>query len=316
MTITRRMRMEFLSSASRFRGTLMAEGDADPNGGGGGAAVDYNAVYAGLTPENKEVFSRRGFDKGGKDGGPADVNALFDTIRNQDGLIGKNNLAQPDMTQDDPFNGWDAGRKALGIIEKADEVKLKRPEMPKGADGKPIPYDEEAEKVLREALVGVLPAKYAQRVYDRLTAMQIARAGAFQQQMAEDKATTDAAIAKEWGGERDTKIARARVMSRRIAEQIGVDPKQLNTDANALLGSVGMLKMFDFLAGQFGEGFIKDGGGGDANDENTPAGAKAAAARMEADPETAKALRDQGHPAHAAAVKRRAKLYEIAGGGK
>jgi hypothetical protein len=287
------------------------EGDPAP------AAVDYGAVYKTLTPENQAVYANRGFDKGGKDGGPADVNALFDTIRNQDSLIGKNNLAPPDMTQEDPFKIWEGGRKALGILDKPEEYKLTRKEMPKGADGQPIKFDEEAEKVFRDAIAGVVPAKYADKLFGKFQDMNIARATAFHQQLIEDKNTTDLAITKNWGAEKDTKIARATVIADRIAEQLGLDPSEAKTAANSMMGSWPMLKMFDFLATQFGEGFIKDGGGGgDANNENTPAGAKAAIARLDGDSEFTKQRNDAGHANHKAAVARYAKLSEIAAGAK
>jgi hypothetical protein len=284
-------------------------------GGGGGAAIDYGALYKTLSPENQEVFTRKGYDKGGKDGQPIDVNGLLDNIRHQDTLIGKNNLAPPDMTSDDPFKTWEGGRKALGILDKPEDYKLARKDMPKGADGKPLPYDEEGEKVFRQAIAGVVPQKYAQKVFDALQDMQIARMGSFQQQLAEEKTATDEFVKKEWGAGASTKLARAQVIADSIAEKLGVDPAKLKTDANTAMGSVGVLKLFDFLAEQFGEGFIKDGGqGGDSGNENTPVGAKAAIARLDMDVEFSKARSDASHAGHKAAVKRYADLHKVAHG--
>lgn len=282
-----------------------------PNPAPAAAAVDYNAVYATLKPENKEIFERKGYHRAGANGGPADVNMLLDTIRHQDGLIGKNNLPQPNTADAKELSSW-AGWKALGVPESADGYKINRAEMPVGADGQPIAYDEKMEKVLLGAMqAGRVPQAYAQNVYDALVSARVAEAQALHQEIAQDRIDTDAALTKSWGANKDKMVAQAQNALRQLAGKIGVDPNTLAQDSNAVLGSAGVVKLFAFLAQNMGEDIIvpSDGRPGDIS---TPEGARATIAAKEADPEFMRALRDPASPGHQQAVELRRKLYGVA----
>jgi hypothetical protein len=267
------------------------------------ASTDYAAYYANLKPENAEILKAKGWDKNGQSGGYADVNTLLDSLRSAEALIGKNNLPQPDPLSPD-FDNW-PGFKALGVPDKPDGYEFKRPDMPLGADGKEIPYDDEAEKVLRQALFdGKVPAGKAQKAYDQLVSLQVARAQAIAQEIQRDRADTDANLTREWGAKKGEMTAKAQNALRQVAQKIGVDPNTLAMDGNAVLGSTGVTKLFAFLHDELGEDKIVPADGR-AGDLSTPAGRKATLQSREANPDWMKALNDKNHPRHQDVVNER-----------
>lgn len=280
-------------------------------GGEQKTVTDYTPFYGALDDTDKTFLAGRKIDVAkvsGKD--------LITMMRGQDALIGRNNLEQPNLADDKALNDW-KGWEALGVPKKAEDYEIKRPE--KLPDG--MPYDEEGEKVLRNAMVKAkVPAKYAQSIYDKLVNMQITRAGAFAQQQAEAKTAMDTELGKAWGGQKDTNIALAKDAGVEIAKRAGiVDPKtgkpfepgDISDRLSGVFGDAGAIRILHYIGTALGEDVMKGGGGG-AGGIGTPEGAKAELAKLDTDAEFQKALNDRDHPGHASALERRNKLFAIA----
>ncbi len=277
-------------------------------------AIDYSALYGTLSPENKEIFERKGWGKAGKDGGPVDINAVFESYRGVEKLVGTDKIPAPRLDDPEQLNNWE-GWKKLGVPDKPEDYKIKRAEMPKGADGQPIPYDEGLEKVfLTAAHKAKVPAATIQAMYDELIAARVSEVTGLGQQFAQQKQETEAAILKEFGASVNAHKARAKEALTYMAGQIGVDPGVLIDKTDAAMGSVETIKLFDKIAQMLGEDTLK--GGGDGGFKDSPAAAQAEKNRLMQDPNFLKVYQDKHNPGHNDAVQRVSRLQRLISGAK
>lgn len=268
------------------------------------AIADYTPFYANLSEDNKRVFADRKFDPA-----KSDANALLDTIRNQDKLIGANNLPSPRLDDDAELAKW-PGWKALGVPESGDKYDLKRPDkLPEG-----MPWDEEGEKVARNAfLKAKVPAKLAQGAFDELVNMQIARARAQATQLKEAAAAAETELKSAWGSQFEIKRDGAKRAAITLAEKAGVKlDGAAVTDRLALLyGDANALKILDYVSGAMSEGSMR-GGDKPSGGANTPEAAKAEIDKLETDKDFMEAYQTADHPGHRAAVERMSRLHKLA----
>jgi len=276
--------------------------------------IDYGALYGTLSPENKEIFERKGWGKAGKDGGPVDINAVFESYRGVEKLVGTDKIPAPRLDDPEALNSWE-GWKKLGVPDKPEDYKIKRAEMPKGADGQPIPYDEGLEKVfLTAAHKAKVPAATIQAMYDELISARVAEVTGLGQQFAQQKQETEAAILKEFGASVNAHTARAKEAWKYMAGLINVDENALIDKVDAELGSVETIKLFDKIAEMLGEDTLK--GGGDGGFKDSPAAAKAEQTRLMSDENFMKVYRDKNHPNHRESVERMSRLQRLISGSK
>jgi hypothetical protein len=290
------------------------QGGEQQQGGGGeqqqqqqqqqSAIVDHAPYYATLSDDNKVAFAGRKFEAA-----KTTANDLLDVIRGQDKLIGRNNLEQPNLSDDKALAAW-PGFKALGVPDKAEEYKLARPEtLPDG-----MQWDENAEKLARNVLLKAkVPAKFAQAAFDELVNDRITQFSAAKSAREEAARDMDASLARDWGAQKDANIAEAKRGAAVLAEKAGV---QLDAGALAdvmagLYGNAGAIKVLHYIAKSNAEDSIR-GGGQPSGDPNTPEGAKAQIGVLEADSDFMKAYTQADNPGHAAAVKRYSRLMQLA----
>lgn len=266
---------------------------------------DFTPFYANLSEENRQVFAARKFDPAKT--GPND---LLDTIRNQDKLIGKNNLEPPNLADDRALAAW-PGWKALGVPENQDGYKFKDRKEYKLPDD--LPWDEEGEKTLRAALFKAkVPAKFAPVVADELVNLQIARAAQFRQALNDQAAQLQTKLRGEWGGKFDSRMEAMKTAASALAEKAGVklEAPQLADRMSVLFGDEGALRVLDYLAQNLGEDVIGPAHGGAGGD--TPAAARAELERLATDEEFQKALNSREHVGHKDALARWQRLNQQA----
>src|SRR6185437_14698702 len=115
-------RSETLERQDRRRSRMSGAGEGGGQDGGGqqqqqgggqqqqqqqAPAIDYSALYGTLSPENKEIFERKGWGKAGKDGGPVDINAVFESYRWVEELVGTDKIPAPRLDDPEQLNNWE-----------------------------------------------------------------------------------------------------------------------------------------------------------------------------------------------------------------
>lgn len=286
---------------------------------GGTPAVDYNAVYGSLSAENKEAFTRKGFDKAGANGAPADINVIFDWGRNAEKMVGANTLPAPRLDDDKAFSEW-KGHELLGVPPTEKDYKFERPKLPDG-----VQYDEAAENAFRVAAKKAhIGQKQAGVLFNELMALQTGRAAQSMQQQTEAKATMERDLRAAYGASYDANMNRAQMAMRFMAEKAGIIAagdtpeavkEKLGVTADGLvaaLGNTNAVRLMAFIGGQLSEDQIK--GGHDAGFASGPAAAKAQISALKTDAEFMKAYHDARHAGHKDAVQRMNRLHEQAAG--
>lgn len=294
-------------------GTPAAGGNQeDPNKGGGGdkAAPKYDvaAVYGTLSDENKDYATRRGYIK--TDGTYADPNTWLDGHRNAEKLMGGEKLGVPRLDDDTAFNAWEGWDK-LGVPKDGKDYKFQRPEMPKGPDGQPIPYDEAGEAFLRGVLIkGKVGQKQAAAIYQEYAASRIADATAQVNGVTAEKTRIETALRKDLGAGYDASMASARAGLKFMAEKSGMDAGKISDLASHEFGSEETARLFLTIGKMLGEDTLQ--GGKELGFASGPAAARAELERLNLDPEFMKAYTTADHAGHKAAVERRHRLNGIA----
>jgi hypothetical protein len=276
------------------------------------AAVDYGAVWGTLSPDNAETFSRKGWDKAGSNGGPVDVNAVFDAYRGLEKLVGTDKIPAPRLDDEGALDQWE-GWKKLGVPEKPDEYKIQRAEMPKGPDGQALPYDENLERVfLTAAHKAKIPQAKVQSLYNELINARIGEISGMIQAMSAEVTETEQKLAREFGASVAAHKTRAKEAATYAAQKIGVDANVLVDKVAHAMGSYEAIKLFNWIGESLAEDTLK--GGGNSGFQDSPAAAKAEQQRLMQDPNFMTVYRDRRHPGHRDAVDRMARLQRLVSG--
>lgn len=290
-------------------------GDNGQGGAGGGGnqqpAFKLADVYATLSPENKEFATRRGYIKA--DGTLADVNMFLDGHRGAEKLLGGEKLPVPNLADENERAQW-PGWKKLGTPDDAKGYQFKRPEMPKGPDGQPLPYDEAAENSFRELAAKLRMPQY---MFDAIMTDEVGRRlGAITgagTQMAAEKTRIETALRKDLGAGYDTSMKQANAALVHMAKVSGVDPGKLADMASHEFGSEETARLFLKIASMLGDDTLQ--GGKDSGFATGPAAARAELERLDTDTGFQTAYKDKDHPDHQKAIERRLNLLRIANGG-
>lgn len=267
---------------------------ADPAAGQGAPGeaqgFDWKATLGEHYAAHEQTLNAKGWKA------PVDV---LNSYVNLEKAFGSDKIVLPG--KDAAPEAWDAVYAKLGRPEKPDGYELKKPE---GLDG----YDDEMALEFRAlAHKNGLTAKQAAALHDwRVEAMQkLVQDAGQQRQRAEEQAVQemDAAMEKEWGSAAPERMEYAK----RAAAALGVDQATLD-GLGRVAKNFGALKVLSMLGELTKEGDLK----GEATKVED---AKAAIARLEADPNKMAALMDGNHPAHDEVQREKNALYARAYGG-
>lgn len=284
------------------------QGAQGAQGGGGAAppAIDYSAVYGTLSPENKEIFDRKGFGKAGTNGGPIDINGVFEWARNAEKLVGTDHIPAPRLDNDEEFAKW-PGHEKLGVPKDEKGYKLERPQMPDG-----VPYNDAAENALRVALRKAhIGQKQAELIFKELSAFHVGEATKLATTQAEAKTAMETELRTHFGAGLDVAMQRAKIALNYVAEKAGVKLERAIDGIASLTGDgAAAIKVMHWIGQQLGEDVIKGGQG--AGFAAGPAAAKAEISNLMLNPDFTAAYYNRDHPGHADAVKRMNRLHEQA----
>jgi len=289
------------------QGGAGAAGAGAAGAGAGAPAIDYGAVYGTLSPENKEIFDRKAFGKAGSNGGPIDINGVFDWARNSEKLIGGDHIPAPRLDDDKAFNEW-PGHEKLGVPKDAKDYKFERPQLPAG-----VQYDERLEGVFRTAVgKAKIGQKQAAILFNELIADRVGQEAQAATRVNEAKTAMETELRSTFGASLDAVMGRANLALRYIGEKAGVKIERAIDGIASLTGDgAAAIKVLHWIGQQLGEDAIK-GGQGDGFVNGGASAAKAEMDQLYLDAEFMKAYRDKSHQGHAQAVQRMTRLSEQA----
>jgi hypothetical protein len=253
-----------------------------------------------LAPEMRQLVTTKGWKS------PVDALAGY---ANLERLVGTDKLALPAKGADGArdWSAWD-GWSALGRPESPDKYDLAEVKLP---EGKQLQGDL-AKGFLTIAHKEGLTQRQVAAVLGHYVGLEHQRDQGSAARAQQEAQTLDAAIATNWGAERDAKLA----LARNAAKQLGFKDEMLDK----LEKAVGSFEMLNALADVGGKYFAEDGargradGGGGLGLPNSPAAAKAeidrimGEARAQGDKHP---YLDKSHPEHAALQARVLRLYQV-----
>lgn len=277
-------------------------------GAGAGASTMFTGVFEKLNPDNQAMFKAKGWDPSKPD---FDINALGDSYRSVEAMVGKNNLPPPRTDDFGEYQKW-TGHKALGVPDKAEGYQVKRPQMPEG-----MSYDEELEKALIPAAHKFrLPQIALQGLIDEFSAFQVKRQKEFTTMQTSNKQAMNAELDRAWGAAREAQENKAKGAYQRLAQGMKLNEKLLADGLSFMMGDANVMKFFAGLDGLIGEDGALLGGGAGGGGDGTPDGAQAQIHALEADPEFQKAYHDPTHVGHKDAIARMDRLDRLVAASK
>lgn len=242
-----------------------------------------------------DLMNRKGWDK--ITDADARSRAILESFHNLETKMGSARLTAPKPGEVDKWDGW----KDLGLPEEP-KYEIQRPPAEEG-----VPYNEELETFMMPKLhaAKLLPFQ-VQAITDALHEYTKGVMAGGAEAAAADQAEMDKALAKEWGAEKDVKIAMAQKAARFM--EIGAEDA---AELNRVLGSARLVKHFARLGEMLGEDRLKGGAQPGNTFGMTPEGAKAERQRLLADKGFSDAYYDKSNPGHKAAVAKIEALAKI-----
>jgi len=209
-------------------------------------------------------------------------------------LLDRDNVVVPG--KESPKEDWDRYYRAIGRPDNPDGYKLEISD----ADPEVL---EEFRKVAFDS--GMTPAQVEAlaEFWGRLTQKGRERLSA---QIEEGRAKAEQELRREWGSSFEAELDIARRAVRAVA-----DPEIVEILESGLGNDPRVIRLFNRIGKMIGEDSLNSASGG----APVSVDAKSELARLKADPEFLKALRDPMSPAHGEAIRRFQRLHEIAYGG-
>lgn len=225
----------------------------------------------------------------------AKVEDLGKSYMNLEKLLSSEKVPVP--LGDDDKEGWDRWYAATGRPEDPDKYEFERPAMPDG-----MPYDEDAEKALRQwAHANGLNKRQTRNLYDNYAKLQIERHGAWHLHQTQAKSETLAKLQREHGPQFDRAMADART----VMQQYGDPEFRSYLDESGLGNDPRLIRIFAKIGKDVsGEKTLK----GRPVDTAQPADIEMAIANYRGQHQ--KVLFDNSHPEHALRVREYTALFE------
>lgn len=265
----------------------------EQSGGGGAAEPWYGGL--GLDDAGKQFVAGKGFTS------PAE---LIRSHMEADRLVrDRNVLPAPDA---DPAKRADwAGWKSLGWEPDRGKYSVEPVKVPDGRN-----YDSAMEKAFLDAAHEArIPASAAKMVLDKVAEFGFSAQQQHEARSASELQQADQALRARWGRDYDTNRERARS----AAQYLGVGAEDVS-ELEKIVGAPRVADLFAKIGGMLGEDTLKGGspgGGARGGGGMTPEGAAAERARLAADTEFMRSMRDPRHPQHTQSNARWNQLIDL-----